>query len=148
MKTPVGMLLSRKGSVVYSVAPSASVADAVRVMNQHKVGALVVLEGGRVVGMFTERDVLTRIVAAGRNPQATRVSEVMTASVVTIAPTTTVEQVMETFTSKRCRHLPVLADGHLQGLISIGDVSRWLVDSHRAEAEQLRQYIAGGLAES
>ncbi len=100
------------------------------------------------MGMFTERDVLTRIVAAGRNPQATRVSEVMTASVVTIAPTTTVEQVMETFTSKRCRHLPVLADGHLQGLISIGDVSRWLVDSHRAEAEQLRQYIAGGLAES
>lgn len=148
MKTPVGMLLSRKGSIVYSVAPSASVADAVRVMNQHKVGALVVLETTRVVGMFTERDVLTRIVAAGRDPQSTKVNDVMSGPVVTITPSTTVEQVMEIFTGKRCRHLPVLAEGRLQGLISIGDVSRWLVDSHRAEAEQLRQYIAGGFAES
>jgi CBS domain-containing protein len=146
MKTPVGMLLDRKGPNVYSVAPSASVADAVHVMNQHKVGSLIVMEEERVVGMFTERDVLTRIVAAGRNPQSTRVHEVMTAKVVTITPETTVEQVMDIFATKRCRHLPVIADGHLHGLISIGDVSRWLVDSHRAEAEHLRQYIAGGLA--
>lgn len=145
MKTPVGMLLSRKGSTVHSVTPSASVADAVRVMNQHKVGSLVVKEGSRVVGMFTERDVLTRIVAAGRSPQTTKVSEVMTANVVTISSHTTVEEVMEIFATKRCRHLPVLAEGEMLGLISIGDVSRWLVDSHRAEAEQLRQYISGGL---
>lgn len=146
MKTPVGMLLDRKGSTVYSVAPSASVADAVHVMNQYKVGSLIVMEDERVVGMFTERDVLTRIVAAGRNPQSTRVHEVMTGKVVTITPETTVEQVMDIFATKRCRHLPVIAETQLLGLISIGDVSRWLVDSHRAEAEHLRQYIAGGLA--
>lgn len=146
MKTPVGMLLDRKGSTVYSVAPSASVADAVHVMNQHKVGSLVVMEEERVVGMFTERDILTRIVATGRNPQSTRVHDVMTIKVVTISPATTVEQVMDIFATKRCRHLPVIVDGQMQGLISIGDVSRWLVDSHRAEAEHLRQYIAGGLA--
>lgn len=140
------MLLDRKGSTVYSVAPSASVADAVHVMNQHKVGSLVVMEEERVVGMFTERDILTRIVATGRNPQSTRVHDVMTIKVVTISPATTVEQVMDIFATKRCRHLPVIVDGQMQGLISIGDVSRWLVDSHRAEAEHLRQYIAGGLA--
>ena len=128
-----------------SVTPSASVADAVRVMNQHKVGSLVVKEGSRVVGMFTERDVLTRIVAAGRSPQTTKVSEVMTANVVTISSHTTVEEVMEIFATKRCRHLPFLAEGEMLCLISICDVSRWLVDSHRAEAEQLRQYISGGL---
>ncbi len=145
MKTPVGMLLSRKGSVIHSVAPSASVADAVRVMNEHKVGSLVVMENDGVVGMFTERDVLTRIVAAGRNPQTTNVHEVMTAKVITISPATTVEQVMDIFATKRCRHLPVISDQKVLGLISIGDVSRWLVDSHRAEAEHLRKYISGGL---
>lgn len=145
MKTPVGMLLGRKGSVIHSVAPSASVSDAVRVMNEHKVGSLVVMEHERVVGMFTERDVLTRIVAAGRSPQVTKVHEVMTARVVTISPATTVEEVMDIFATKRCRHLPVISEANVLGLISIGDVSRWLVDSHRAEAEHLRQYISGGL---
>lgn len=146
MNTPIGMLLSRKGSSVHSVASSVSVADAVRVMNQHKVGSLLILDQGRLAGIFTERDVLTRVVAAGRNPYVTPVQEVMTRQVVTIAPDATVEQVMEIFTTRRCRHLPVLsAGGTLVGLISIGDISRWLVDSHQAEAQQLRQYIAGGV---
>jgi CBS domain-containing protein len=95
--------------------------------------------------MFTERDVLTRIVAAGRSPQTTKVLDVMTSKVVTISPETTVEQVMNIFATKRCRHLPVISEQNVLGLISIGDVSRWLVDSHRAEAEHLRQYISGGL---
>ena len=146
MNTPIGMLLSRKGSFVHSVASSVSVADAVRVMNQHKIGSVLVLDQGRLTGIFTERDVLTRVVAAGRNPYVTPVHEVMTGNLVTIPPDSTVEQVMEIFTSRRCRHLPVLAPtGSLLGLISIGDISRWLVDSHQAEAQQLRQYIAGGV---
>jgi CBS domain-containing protein len=140
------MLLSRKGSSVHSVASLVSVADAVRVMNQHKVGSILILDQGRLAGIFTERDVLTRVVAAGRNPYVTPVDEVMTRQLVTIAPDATVEQVMEIFTTRRCRHLPVLsAGGALVGLISIGDISRWLVDSHQAEAQQLRQYIAGGV---
>lgn len=146
MDTPIGMLLSRKGSAVHSVAVSASVADAVRVMNQHRIGSVVVLDHGHVAGMFTERDVLTRIVAAGRNPYVTPVHEVMTTDVITVAPNTTVAEVLERFTHRRCRHLPVLTQGgSLIGLISIGDISRWLMETHQAEAQQLRQYIAGGL---
>lgn len=138
------MLLDRKGPTVHSVAPSVSVADAVRVMNQHKVGSILVVDHGRIVGIFTERDVLTRVVAAGRNPYATPVREVMTGNLITITAETTVERVMDIFATKRCRHLPVLQGETLLGLISIGDISRWLVDVHRSEAEHLRQYIAGG----
>ena len=145
MNTPVGMLLGRKGSALFSVAPSVTVADAVRVMNEQKIGSVVVLEGSRLVGVFTERDVLTRVVAAGRVPHVTRVNDVMTGNVITVTPETTIEDVMELFTTKRCRHLPVLDGNSLVGLISIGDVMRWLIDAHRTEAESLRHYIAGEL---
>jgi CBS domain-containing protein len=84
------------------------------------------------------------VVAAGVDPRATRVSVVMSSRLETVAPDLTIGDVMGIFTNKRCRHLPVVAEGELLGLISIGDVSRWLADTHRAEAEQLRQYIAGG----
>lgn len=144
MNTPVASLLERKGSAVQTVAPSDTVADAVRVMNQRKIGSVLVVDGGRLVGIFTERDVLSRVVAAGIDPRATRVTVVMTSRLETIGPEMTIGDVMGIFTHKRCRHLPVVADGELLGLISIGDVSRWLADTHRAEAEQLRQYIAGG----
>ncbi len=144
MNTPVATLLDRKGSAVQTVSPSASVADAVHVMNEKKIGSLLVVEGGRLVGIFTERDVLSRVVAAGVDPRTTRVSVVMSARLETIAPDMTIGDVMGIFTNKRCRHLPVVADGELLGLISIGDVSRWLAGTHRTEAEHLRQYIAGG----
>jgi CBS domain-containing protein len=144
MNTPVAVLLSRKGSKVTTASSSDSVADAVRVMNEKKIGSLVVTENRRVVGIFTERDVLSRVVAAGRDPRGTLVGAVMTGAVITIKPEATLEDVMDLFNSRHCRHLPVVSDGDLLGLISIGDVSRWLTDSHRAECEQLRQYIAGG----
>jgi CBS domain-containing protein len=145
MNTPIALLLSRKGSAVYSVPALATVADAVRVMNSHKVGAIVVTHGSQLVGIFTERDVLTRVVAAGRTPDATSVADVMTHKPVTVSPHATVEEVMSVITERRVRHLPVLEDGtqNILGLISIGDVLRWLVESHRAEADHLRQYIHG-----
>lgn len=144
MNTPVAVLLSRKGSTVSTATPSDTVADAVRVMNEKKIGSLVVTEGRRVVGMFTERDVLSRVVAANRDPRSTRVAAVMTPDVATIGPKSTLQDVMDLYNRRRCRHLPVIADGELLGLVSIGDVSRWLSEEHRAECEQLRQYIAGG----
>ncbi len=144
MNTPVAVLLSRKGSEVSTATPSDSVADAVRVMNEKKIGSLVVMEGRRVVGMFTERDVLTRIVGAGRDPQTTKVAAVMTKNIATVGPESTLQDVMDLYNHRRCRHLPVIADDELLGLVSIGDVSRWLSDAHRSECEQLRQYIAGG----
>jgi CBS domain-containing protein len=144
LNTPVAVLLSRKGSAVQTVTASATVADAVRVMNDKKIGSVLVVDGGRLTGIFTERDVLSRVVGAGVDPCTTRVSAVMTVHLETIAPDMTLGDVMGLFTNKRCRHLPVVSDGELLGLISIGDVSRWLADTHQAEAEHLRQYIAGG----
>ncbi len=144
MNTPVAVLLSRKGSAVIAVASSDSIADAVRVMNEKKIGSVLVMDDGVLVGIFTERDILSRVVAAGRDPRATLVKEVMTEKLQTITPETTLGDVMELFTRLRCRHLPVILNGELLGLVSIGDVSRWLADTHRAEAEHLRQYIAGG----
>ena len=146
MNTPIAVLLGRKSSGVFSVAVTASVADAVRVMNLHKVGSVVVMQSGRMAGIFTERDVLTRVVASGRAPEFTTMVNVMTRDPLTVSPHATVEDVMVLFTDHRCRHLPVVDDasGELLGLISIGDVTRWMVDEHRAEVDQLKQYIAGG----
>lgn len=145
MNTPIALLLSRKGSSVYSVSALATVADAVHVMNLHKVGSIVVTQGDQLVGIFTERDVLTRVVAAGRSPDMTSVADVMTHNPVTISPHATVEEVMSVITERRCRHIPVLEEGtkNILGMISIGDVLRWLVESHRAEADHLRHYIHG-----
>ena len=146
MNTPISVLLGRKNSGVFSVAVTASVADAVRVMNLHKVGSVVVMQAGRLAGIFTERDVLTRVVAAGRAAEFATMVNVMTRDPVTVTPDATVEEVMRLFTERRCRHLPVIdeAEGGIVGLISIGDVTRWLLDEHRAEADHLKQYIAGG----
>jgi CBS domain-containing protein len=145
MDATVDMLLSQKGSKVVTVSDSANVADAVRVMNEHKIGSVVVVSPRKLEGIFTERDVLTRVVAAGRNPYVTPVRDVMTGDVLTISPLATIAEVMDLFTRRRCRHLPVVSGGEMVGLISIGDISRWLVEKHRAEAEHLRAYIAGDL---
>lgn len=144
MNTPISALLERKGSAVHSVAPTLSVYDAVAEMNRHRIGAIVVLDGTRLVGIFTERDVLRRVVGAGLDPKNSLVADVMSPGVITIAPDATVEQTMNIFTEKRCRHLPVLQSGAIRGVISIGDITRWMADSHRAEAEHLRNYITGG----
>ena len=145
MNTPIALLLSHKGSSVYSVPALATVAEAVRVMNSHKVGSVVVTQSGGLVGIFTERDVLMRVVAAGRTPESTSVADVMTHNPVTIAPHASIEELMAVITERRVRHLPVVEPGSdtVLGMVSIGDVLRWLVDSHRAEADHLRQYIHG-----
>ena len=125
-----------------------SVADAVAEMNRHRVGSVLVLDGGRLVGIFTERDVLRRVVGATVDPKRTLVADVMTAGVITISPDVTIEDTMVLFTEKRCRHLPVVDNGKLVGTISIGDVTRWMADSHRAEAEHLKNYITSGFSAS
>ncbi len=145
MNTPISAILERKGPAVHSVAPTLSVYDAIAEMNRHRIGAIVVLDGPRLVGIFTERDVLRRVVGAGVDPKRALVAEVMSAEVITIAPDATMEQTMTIFTEKRCRHLPVVSGGQLRGVISIGDITRWMADAHRTEAEHLRNYITGGV---
>jgi CBS domain-containing protein len=105
-----------------------------------------VIDSGKLVGIFTERDVLRRVVGAGVEPKTSRVAEVMTANVISITPETTIEETMRIFTEKRCRHLPVLDGGRLVGTISIGDITRWVADSNRAEAEHLKNYITSGFS--
>jgi CBS domain-containing protein len=144
MNVAISVLLRRKGGQVFSVSPDVSVLDAVNEMNRHRVGAVVVLSGGAIAGIFTERDVLLRVLGV-RDPRATLVSEVMTREVITVTPAATVEEVAAIFTEKRCRHLPVVDQGRLAGLISIGDISRWVAANDHAEAESLKGYIAGGL---
>ena len=146
MNTSISTLLASKGGALRTVPSTVTVAEAVQEMNRHKIGAILVMNDANLAGIFTERDVLTRVVAGSLDPKTTPITAVMSANVLTIAPTATVQQVMDIFAERRCRHLPVIENGRLQGLISIGDVSRWVANTHRAEAESLRQYISGGLS--
>jgi CBS domain-containing protein len=145
MNTTITTLLEQKGGGVYTI-PTVTVAEAVQEMNMRKVGSVLVMNGLRLAGIFTERDVLRRVVGACLDPELTPIAKVMTVDVLTVEPSATVQEVMDIFTEKRCRHLPVMQAGRLVGVISIGDVSRWVANLHRAEAESLRQYIAGGLS--
>jgi CBS domain-containing protein len=140
----VGDLLQRKGPQVYTIGPEASVLQAALVMNEHRVGALVVLEAGCVIGIFSERDLLQRVVAQRRDPAQTRVTEVMTTEVVCCSPQTSTDEARGAMRDRRIRHLPVADEGgQLLGLISIGDLNAEL----QAEQEQtlfyLREYIGG-----
>jgi CBS domain-containing protein len=146
MNTSISALLEGKGRALRTVPTTVTVAEAVKEMNHHKIGSVLVMNGDTLAGIFTERDVMTRVVAADIDPKTTPITQVMSANVLTISPDATVQQVMDLFAERRCRHLPVTAGGRLLGLISIGDVSRWVANAHRAEAESLRQYIAGGLS--
>jgi CBS domain-containing protein len=146
MNAPISAILDRKGRTVFSVLSTMTVCEAVAEMNRHRVGSVLVIDAGRLVGIFTERDVLRRVVGDGLDPKRTLVSDVMTANVIAISPEVTIEETMRIFTEKRCRHLPVLEDGRLVGTISIGDVTRWMTDVHRAEAEHLKNYITSGFS--
>lgn len=147
MNTTLTTLLEQKGGgTIYTIPSTVTVAEAVLAMNAHKIGSVLVMHDLQLAGIFTERDVLRRVVGANLDPKLTPITKVMTAQVLTVAPTVTVQEVMDIFTEKRCRHLPVMQAGRLVGVISIGDVSRWVANIHRAEAESLRQYIAGGLS--
>jgi CBS domain-containing protein len=144
MNTSISVLLDRKGHATVSVASNMTVSDAAREMRCCKVGSVLVVDGGLLAGIFTERDLLWRVVAANLDPRTTVLAQVMTRDPMTVDSATPIQQVMDVFTEKRFRHMPVLDDGQLRGLISIGDVLRWSAEVHRLEAEQLKQYITGG----
>jgi len=147
MNTPLSHILSRKGSSVTTVAPTATVSEAVRIMNQLHIGAVLVTDAAfNLLGIFTERDVLSRVVGQGADPMATPVQAVMTTKLVTTNRDTTVEEAMTLFMDRRVRHLPVLDNGDIAGIISIGDINRCLLEENLQEARHLRDYIHGGVA--
>lgn len=141
MVETLSSVLTEKGETVHSVAPEATVLDAVRKMNEQRIGALVVCSNQDIVGMFTERDVLIRVVDRGRDPSTTQISDVMSTELVVVKPTTTVEEAMAVITERRCRHLPVMKDGQLVGLVSIGDLTRWVTRNQETQIQDLVNFI-------
>jgi len=140
----VADILMEKGGYVYAVDPLTTVVDATQLMNRHRIGALVVQEGGHVVGIFTERDVLTRVVAERRDPERTFVEQVMTSDVAVCYTDTPVEDVAAVMKAQRIRHLPVLDQQDVMiGLISLGDINAYRVRHVEAEVQYLHEYIQG-----
>lgn len=140
----VAEILKDKGNAVYAIAPGLSLAEACGELEHRRVGALIVCQDDRVVGVLSERDVVRAVAREGKAALERPVSDFMTADVVFAAPAETVSILMERMTDRRIRHLPVLMDGRLTGVISIGDVVKCQIAEATHEAESLRTYIAAG----
>ena len=136
-------LLSRKGDAVMMIGRDASVREAIGIMSDANIGAIVVQEGDKAVGIFTERDYLRKIALKGRSSKETHVSEVMSSPLITVSPDDTVEMAMETMTERRCRHLPVISGDKLDGIVSLGDLVKFMLQEKEAEVERLSHYISG-----
>ena len=141
--TAISTIIDNKGSMVLSVEDNATVLDAISLMAEVNVGAVLVKKGDAVAGIFTERDYLQKIALNSKTSGETPVAEVMSSPVVTAAPSDTTEQCMETMTRCRCRHLPVVDGNELLGIISIGDLVKNLLEEKKREVEQLSGYISG-----
>ncbi|UCH48744.1 MAG: CBS domain-containing protein [Betaproteobacteria bacterium] len=137
----VQQLLEEKTPGLLSIAPTASVLDALKLMAEEDVGALVVLDGEKLTGIFSERDYARKVILFGKASKDTSVSEIMTLKVVCVRPEQTAEECMALMTEKRCRHLPVVVDKKVIGIISIGDVVRAMITDQQQTIEQLEQYI-------
>lgn len=138
----ISELLEEKGTQVWSVSPSASVLDALRLMVEKSIGAVLVMDQEQLLGIFAERDHTTKVVFQDRLAKDTGVSDVMTSRPVCVSPGQTVEDAMALMTDKRVRHLPVVADGRVVGLISIGDAVKATISHQQFVIEQLETYIS------
>lgn len=136
-------VLARKGTDVLTAAPDTSVLEAIGKMSGANVGALVVERDGRAVGIFTERDYLRKIALEGRSSRETRLEDVMSSPLITVDPSDTTQLAMQTMTDRRCRHLVVIEDEDMAGIVSLGDLVKHMLVEKQAEVEQLSSYIAG-----
>ncbi|HEV7373011.1 CBS domain-containing protein [Arenibaculum sp.] len=139
----VAAVLKRKGSHVVSTDPGRTVGDIVEMLADNRIGAVLVLDGGRVVGIVSERDVIRGIAEHGPAVLGHRVDTLMTRDVLHCRPTDTMAELMAVMTERRVRHLPVIADGEVAGMVSIGDVVKQRLDEAELEVETLRSYVAG-----
>jgi CBS domain-containing protein len=137
-------ILQEKGREVWRVSPQTSVFDALKLMADRNIGALLVLEGEKLAGIFSERDYARKVILKGKASKDTAVAEIMTAVVVTVGSSQTVEECMELMTANRIRHLPVLDGDDLAGVISIGDVVKAIISDREFTIKQLENYITGG----
>lgn len=139
----VSEIIENKGGMVLSVDVNETVFDAISLMAQVNIGAVLVQKDDTIAGIFTERDYLQRVALQSRSSKQTRVGDVMTTPVISADPDDSVQQCMETMTTCHCRHLPVVHDGKLLGIVSIGDLVKKMLDEKQQEVEKLSQYITG-----
>jgi CBS domain-containing protein len=135
-QTPLNQIFE-KGEAIHSVGPDTPVTECVRLMTAGKIGALIVMDGERLIGIFTERDALNKVLAGGLDPGNTKVSAVMTKDPYCIHPTTTVGDAMKLVTTRRFRHLPIVDNGKVLAVVSSGDLTHWLVQDQMGEVQEL-----------
>ena len=142
--TKIGSLLDQKGREVYAVAPGDTVYHAIAVMADKGVGALLVMEGERLVGIISERDYTRKVILKGRSSREAHVEEIMTRDVVTGSPEMTIEEGMRLMTERHIRHLPILEEGRVAGMVSIGDLVKWIIAEQEETITHLANYIGSG----
>ncbi|MBT2746463.1 MULTISPECIES: CBS domain-containing protein [Lysobacter] len=138
----VRQLLEAKTAEVFAIGPDAPVIDAIRLMAEKRIGAVLVMEGARLAGILSERDYARKIVLQGRSSADTPVRDIMTAQVVSVNLNDSAERCMQIVTDKRIRHLPVVEGGEVVGVVSIGDLVKAVIEDQRVELDQLQRYIA------
>jgi CBS domain-containing protein len=143
MISMVEEILQRKGREVWTIGPKATVLDALKIMAEKDIGALVVVQDDHLVGIISERDYARKIVLKGKASISTRVKDIMTEKIFYVAPTTTIKECQALLTEQSVRHLPVLEEGKLVGMISIGDVVKAIIDDQETTISQLSDYIIG-----
>jgi CBS domain-containing protein len=137
-------LLREKGNQVWTIAPQATVYEALELMAAKNIGSLVAVEHGNVAGVFTERDYARKVILKGRSSKTTTVAELMTTDVLYVSPEDTIENCMALMTDKRLRHLPVMDNGKLAGVVSIGDIVKVIISEREFTIRELERYITGG----
>ena len=147
MKTSVSIssLLHHKTTPIWSVTPNSSVFDAIKLMAEKNIGAVLVISGEMLAGVFSERDYTRKIALHGKSSRETQVWEIMSTELITVTPEDTVEDCLRLMTDKRLRHLPVLNGTQVVGIISIGDLVNWIISAQDAAISQMEEYIAGGV---
>jgi CBS domain-containing protein len=136
----LGIILARKGSAVWSISPDATVFGAIQLMADKNVGALPVVDNSRLIGIISERDYTRKVILKGLSSKDTAVSDIMTREMLTASPSDSIQDCMLVMTEKRVRHLPVLEGTRMIGIVSIGDVMKWIIS---AQAEEIERYVTG-----
>ena len=142
---PISALLHHKSTALWSIPPELTVFEAINLMADKNIGSLLVISGGRLVGVFTERDYTRKVALQGKKSKETQVREVLSSKIVSVTPHHTVEECMKLMTENRVRHLPVLENEKVTGIVSIGDLVNWTISAQDAAIAQMEQYIAGGV---